>query len=65
MAVLVLSLPVLAMDEELGALVLTNLASGIDGILLVVEVTATTRSPTFLDVPEEMPLYRAVFQIVT
>lgn len=51
MAVLVLNLPVLAVDEKLGALVLTNLASGIDGILLFVEVTATTRSPAFFDVP--------------
>lgn len=51
MAVLVLNLPVLAMNEELGALVLTNLASGIDGILLCVEVTATTRCPDFLNVP--------------
>jgi hypothetical protein len=47
MAVLVLSLPVLAMDEELGSLVLTNLAPGIDGILLFVDVTATTRSAVF------------------
>jgi hypothetical protein len=38
-------------DDELGALVLANLASGIDGILLFVEVTDITRCPAFLDVP--------------
>ena len=51
MAVLILNLPVLAMDEELGDLVLANLASGIDGILLFVELTATTRCPTSFYVP--------------
>jgi hypothetical protein len=48
MAVLVLNLPVLAMDEELGALVLANLGSGIYGILSFVEVTATTRCLSIL-----------------
>jgi hypothetical protein len=51
MAVLVLNLPVLAMDEELGALALANFASGIDGIQIFVEVSSTTRSAAFLNVP--------------
>ena len=47
MAVLVLDLPVLAVDVELGALVLADLALGIDGILLLVEVAAAAVfSPT-------------------
>ena len=51
MAVLVLDLPVLAMDVELGALVLADLAPGIDGILLLVEVAAATGRAVFLDIP--------------
>ena len=51
MAVLVLDLPVLAVDVELRALVLADLASGINGILLLVEVTAATGRAVFLDVP--------------
>lgn len=54
MAVLVLDLPVLAVDVELGALVLADLAPGIDGILLPVEVTAATGRAVFLDVPAAM-----------
>ncbi len=71
MAVFVLNLPVLAMDEELGALVLANLASGIDGILLFVEMTSTTRRAVILDVPSFdvtgrwMPLYPPELQLVT
>lgn len=51
MAVLVLDLPVLAMDVELGALVLADLAPGIDGILLLVEVPAATGRAVFFDIP--------------
>jgi len=50
-AVLVLDLPVLAMDVELGALVLADLAPGIDGFLLLIEVAAATGRAIFLDVP--------------
>jgi hypothetical protein len=39
------------MDVELGALVLADLAPGIDGILLLVEVAAATGCIVFLDVP--------------
>jgi len=38
-------------DVELGALVLADLAPGIDGILLLVEVAAATGRAVFLDVP--------------
>ena len=38
MAVLILDLPVLAVDVKLGALVLADLAPGINGLLLLVEV---------------------------
>ncbi len=38
------------MDVELGPLVLADLASGINGILLLVEVAATTDRAVFLDV---------------
>jgi hypothetical protein len=51
--VLVLDLPVLTVDIELGALVLADLApgiDGIDGILLLVEVAAATGRAVFLDV---------------
>ena len=51
MAVLVLDLPVLAVDVELGALVLADLAPGIDGILLLVEMAAAAGRAVFLDVP--------------
>ena len=51
MAVLVLDLPVFAMDVELGALVLADLTPGIDGFLLLVEVAAATGRAVFLDVP--------------
>ena len=51
MAVLVLDLPVLAVDVELGALVLADLTPGIDGFLLLVEVAAATGRTVFLDVP--------------
>jgi len=50
-AVLILDLPVLAVDVELGALVLADLAPGINGILLLVEVAAATGRTVFLDVP--------------
>ncbi|SBW00681.1 exported hypothetical protein [uncultured Desulfovibrio sp.] len=50
-AVLVLDLPVLAVDVELGALVLADLTPGIDGILLLVEVAAAAGRAVFLDVP--------------
>ena len=42
MAVLVLDLPIFAVDVELGALVLADLAPGINGLLLFVEVAAAT-----------------------
>ena len=51
MAVLVLDLPVLAVNVELGVLVLADLAPGIDSILLLVEVAAATGRAVFLDVP--------------
>ena len=51
MAVLVLDLPVLAVDAELGTLVLADLAPGINGILLLVEVAAAAGRAVFLDVP--------------
>ncbi len=51
MAVLVLDLPVLAVDVELGALVLADLAPGIDGILLLVEMAAATGCAVFLNIP--------------
>ena len=51
MAVLVLNLPVLAVDLKFGALVLADLATGVDGILLLVEVAATSACAVFLDVP--------------
>ncbi|WP_235269773.1 hypothetical protein [Geoalkalibacter subterraneus] len=38
----VLDLPILAVDVELGALVLADLAPGINGLLLLVEVAAAT-----------------------
>ena len=50
MAVLVLDLSVLAVDVELGALVLADFAPGIDGILLLVKVTAATGRAIFLNV---------------
>jgi len=50
-AVLVLDLPVLAVDVELSALVLADLAPGVDGILFFVEVAAATGRAVFLDVP--------------
>jgi len=49
--VLVLDLPVLVVDVELGALVLADLTPGIDCILLPVEVAAATGRAVFLDVP--------------
>jgi hypothetical protein len=49
--VLVLDLPVLAVDVELGALVLADFTPGIDGILLLVEVTAATGRAIFFDIP--------------
>jgi len=49
-AVLVLDLPILAVDVELGALVLADFASSINGILLLVEVAATTGRAIFIDV---------------
>lgn len=51
MAVLVLDLPILAVDVELGALVLADLAPGIDGILLLVEVAVAAGRAVFLYVP--------------
>ena len=39
------------MDVELGALVLADLAPGIDGILFLVEVAAATGRSVFFDVP--------------
>jgi len=50
-AVLVLDLPVLAMDVELGALVLADLAPGIDGFLLFIEVAAATGRSIFFYIP--------------
>ena len=50
MAILVLDLPVLAVDVELGPLVLADLPPGIDGILLLVEVAAATGRTVLLDV---------------
>lgn len=50
MVVLVLNLPVLAMNVELGAQVLADLAPGIDGFLLLVEVATATGRTVFLDV---------------
>jgi len=49
--VLVLDLPILAVDVELGALVLADLAPGIDSILLLVEVAAATSRAVLFDVP--------------
>jgi hypothetical protein len=49
--VFVLDLPVFAVDMELGALVLADLAPGINGILLLVEVAAATGRTVFFDVP--------------
>ena len=43
MAVLVLDLPVLAVNVEFGALVLADLAPGIDGILLLEVAAASGR----------------------
>ena len=40
-----------AVDVELGALVLADLAPGIDGILLLVEMAAAAGRAVFLDVP--------------
>lgn len=51
MAVLVLDLPVLAMDVEPSALVLAAFASGIDGILLLVKVAAATGRAVFIGIP--------------
>ena len=51
MTVLVLDLPILAVDVELGALVLADLAPGIDSILLLVEVAAATSRAVLFDVP--------------
>lgn len=50
MAVLVLDLPVLAVDVELGTLVLADLAPGINGIPLLVEVSAATGCAVFLNI---------------
>jgi len=50
-AVLILDLPVLAVDVEFDALVLADLATGIDGILLLVEVAAATSRAVFFDIP--------------
>lgn len=51
MTVLVLDLSVLAVNVELGALVLADLASSINGILLLFEMAAATARIAFLDVP--------------
>ncbi len=51
MTVLILDLPVLAIDVELGTLVLADLAPGINGILLLVEMAAATGRSVFLNVP--------------
>ena len=51
MAVLVPDLPFFALVVELGALVPADLASGINGILLLDEVTAAAGRAVFLDVP--------------
>ncbi|AOY57432.1 conserved uncharacterized protein [Desulfococcus multivorans] len=51
MAVLVLDFPVLSVDVELRALVLADLAPGINGLLLLIEVAAATGRTVFLDVP--------------
>jgi len=50
-AVLVLDLPVLAVDVELGALVLADITPRIDGFLLLVEVAADTGRAVILDDP--------------
>lgn len=57
MAVLVLDFPVLAVDEELGALVLTDFAPSIYGILLFIEVATATVRPVFLDVPHSIGVW--------
>lgn len=48
MVVLVLGFSVLAMDVELGASVLADVAPGIDAILLLVEMAAGTGRAVFL-----------------
>ncbi len=50
MAALVLDIPVLAVDVELGALVLADFTPGIDGIPLPVEVTAAASCAVFIDI---------------
>jgi hypothetical protein len=50
-AIFVLDLPVLAVDVEFGALILAYRAPGIDRILLLVEVAATTSRAVFFDIP--------------
>lgn len=56
-AVLVLDLSILAVDVELGALVLADLPPGIDGILLLVKVAAATGCAVFLDVPAAIGIW--------
>lgn len=51
MTVLASYLPVLVVDDKLGALVLANLAPGINGVLLLVEVTAAAVRSVSLDIP--------------
>ncbi len=50
-AVLILDLPVLAVDVEFGALVLADLAPGIDGIPLLAKVATATSRAVFFDIP--------------
>ena len=42
---------IVAVDVELSALVLTDLAPGIDGILLLIEMATATSHAVLLDVP--------------
>jgi len=50
-AALAVDLPILAVNVELGALVLADLATSVDGILFVVEVAAATARTVLFDVP--------------
>ena len=53
MAVFSLNLSILPMDNKLSTL--ADLAPGIDGILLLVEVAATSGRSVFLDIPAAIP----------
>jgi hypothetical protein len=60
MAIFALELSVHSVNVELGALVLADLPPGIYGVLLPVEVTATTSRTVSCDVPTAIGIWHDV-----